>query len=106
MASIDDFKKLDLRVAEILKVEAHPNADRLWQLRIRVGKEGRTIVAGIRSSYGAEELVGKRIVVVCNLEPAVIRGVRSEGMLLAASDGDKIVLVVPERDVSSGACVR
>jgi methionyl-tRNA synthetase len=73
---------------------------------VRAGSEERTIVAGIRKFYTAEELVGKQIVLVCNLEPAVIRGVESAGMLLAASDGEKIVLIRPEKEISSGAIVR
>ena len=83
--SYDDFKKLDLRVAQIQKVEPHPNADRLWLLTIRIGEEERQIVAGIKQHYTAEELTGKKIVVVANLAPAVIRGIESKGMLLAAS---------------------
>ena len=102
----DVFKQLDLRIAEVLKVEAHPNADRLWILSIRIGTEERQIVAGIRQFYSAEELVGKKIIVVSNLEPAVIRGVQSDGMLLAASEPDKIVLLVPEKDISSGTVVK
>ncbi|PIQ86897.1 MAG: methionine--tRNA ligase, partial [Candidatus Omnitrophica bacterium CG11_big_fil_rev_8_21_14_0_20_45_26] len=88
MATIEDLKKLDLRIAEILKVEPHPNADRLWLLTIRIGEEERQIVAGIKKFYSAEALLGKKIVVVANLEPAVIRGVESKGMLLAADGGD------------------
>ncbi|MBI4388189.1 MAG: methionine--tRNA ligase subunit beta [Candidatus Omnitrophica bacterium] len=106
MATIEDFKKLDLKVAEILKVEPHPNADRLWVLEVRVGEEVRTIVAGIRAFYTVEELVGKKVVVVANLEPATIRGVTSYGMLLAASAGDRVVVLSPEKDVPSGSIVK
>lgn len=102
----DDFKKLDLRIAEILKVEPHPNADRLWLLTIRIGEEDRQIVAGIKQHYTAEQLLGRKIVVVANLEPAVIRGVESKGMLLAASIADKIVILTPEKDISSGSTVK
>lgn len=104
--SFDEFKKLDLRIAEILKVEPHPNADRLWLIRVRIGEEERQIVAGIRKAYTAEELIGKKIVMVCNLQPAVIRGVESNGMLLAASAGDDVVLLVPQKDLPSGAIVK
>ena len=106
MASIDDFRKLDLKVGEIMKVELHPNADRLWLLRVRIGEEEREIVAGIRQFYPADKLVGKKVVVVSNLEPATIRGVVSEGMLLAASANDRVVLIAPDEDVPSGAVVK
>lgn len=106
MASIEDFKKLDLKIAEIVKVEPHPNADRLWVLQVRVGEEERNIVAGIRAFYTAEELVGKKIVLVANLEPATIRGVTSNGMLLAASVGEHAVILSPEKDVPSGSIVK
>ena len=106
MASIDDFKKLELKIAEIVKVEPHPNADRLWLLKVRIGEEERQIVAGIRKFYTAEELVGKRIVVVSNLEPAVIRGAESNGMLLAASADGQLTLVMPERNIPLGAVVK
>ena len=106
MVTIEDLKKLDLRIAEILKVEPHPNADRLWLLTIRIGEEERQIVAGIKKFYSAEALLGKKIVVVANLEPAVIRGVESKGMLLAADGGDCVVILTPEKDVPSGAGIR
>ena len=106
MITYDDFKKIDLRVAEIIKVEPHPNADRLWLLKIRIGEEERDIVAGIKQFYTAEELIGKKIVVVANLEPATIRGVQSNGMLLAASTNDGLALLTPERSIVSGAIVK
>jgi methionyl-tRNA synthetase len=106
MASLEDFKKLELKVAEIEEAAPHPNADRLYVLTIRVGDIRKTIVAGIRAHYTPEELRGKRIVVIDNLEPAVLRGVESQGMLLAASEGDRLSLVVPEKDVPCGAKVR
>ena len=103
---IDLFRQLDLRVAEILSVEPHPNADRLWVIKIRIGTEERQIVAGIRLFYTPEQLVGKKVVVVSNLEPATIRGVESQGMLLAASDQDKTVFLTPEKDIASGSVVK
>ena len=106
MVGIDLFRQLDLRVAEILSVVAHPNADRLWVIKIRIGSEERQIVAGIRLFYTPEQLVGKKVVVVSNLEPAIIRGVESNGMLLAASDQDKIVFLTPEKDIASGSVVK
>ncbi|MBI1977363.1 MAG: methionine--tRNA ligase subunit beta [Candidatus Omnitrophica bacterium] len=106
MVSIKDFQNLDFRVAEILEVNPHPNADRLYVLKIRVGEVEKQIVAGIRLHYQPEQLVGKKVVVVNNLEPAVIRGVESNGMLLAASNDTMLTLIIPERDVPSGAQVR
>lgn len=106
MATVEDFGKLDLRTAVIETVEPHPNADRLYVLGIRVGDEKKQIVAGIRKYYGPDELKGKKIVVVNNLEPAVIRGVKSQAMLLAASDGQTLTLVTPERPISENAKVK
>ncbi len=105
MISIDEFRKLELKVATIKKAEPHPNADKLLVLQIDLGSEERQIVAGIKTHYKAEELIGKQIVIVANLETAKLRGVESQGMLLAASDGDRIVILTPEKKVSPGAKV-
>jgi len=107
MLTIDDFRRIDLRVATILKAEPHPNADRLLVLQIDLGGEQRQLVAGIRAHYPPEELVGRQIVVVANLEPATLRGVESQGMLLAASDAaGRLALVTPEKPVAPGATVK
>lgn len=106
MVSIEEFKKLEIRVAEIETASPHPNADRLYVLGIKVGDKRKTIVAGIRQFYGVDELKGKKIVIVDNLEPAVIRGVESQGMLLAASDGQTLTLLTPERPIMDGAGVK
>jgi len=101
--SIDDFAKVELKTAEILEVEKVEGADKLLKLQIKVGEENRQIVAGIAEHYSPKELVGKKIVVVANLKPAVIRGVESNGMLLAVSTKDSVILVTPENtDVPSG----
>jgi methionyl-tRNA synthetase len=105
MISIEEFKKLDLRIATIQKVEPHPNADKLLILQIDLGAEQRQIVAGIRNHYVPEDLLGRQIVVVSNLEPAKLRGAESQGMLLAASDGDRIIILTPEKKVTPGAKV-
>jgi methionyl-tRNA synthetase len=105
MATIADFQQLDFRVATIVAAEHHPNADRLLVLRIAVGGEERQIVAGIRASYEPAMLVGKQIIVVANLEPAKLRGVESQGMLLAARDGDQVVVLVPDARVAAGSKV-
>ena len=106
MISIEEFKKLELRVATVLDVKPHPNADRLYVLEIQTGEERKQLIAGIRQHYSPSELVGKKVVVVNNLEPAVIRGIESQGMLLAANSGDKVVLLTLDRDIDSGTQVR
>src|SRR5512141_502920 len=103
MLTIDDFRNVELRVATILSAEPHPNADRLLVLKIDLGSEQRQLVAGIRAHYEPEALVGKQIVVVANLQPATLRGVESQGMLLAASDGEgRLAFVTPEKRITNG----
>jgi len=106
MITIDEFAKVELRVATIKTVEPHPNADRLLVMKIDLGDEERQLVAGIRAHYAPEELVGKQIVVVANLQPATLRGVESQGMLLAASDGERVVVLSPEKIVAAGAKIK
>jgi len=106
MATIEEFQKLDLRTAKILNVEEHPNASKLYVLKISFGNEERQIVAGIRQYYEKEELIGKTIIVVKNLEPAVLRGIKSEGMLLAAENEGKIVLLTTEKEIKENAKIR
>ncbi|HDH27782.1 MAG TPA: methionine--tRNA ligase [Euryarchaeota archaeon] len=101
--SYDEFSRLDIRVAEIVEVEPVKGADKLLKLTIDVGGKTKQIVGGIAQQYSKDELVGKRIVVLDNLEPAVIRGVKSEGMLLAAVDGDEISILTPDRDAKPGS---
>jgi methionyl-tRNA synthetase len=105
MITIDEFRKVELKVATVKSAEAHPNADRLLVLKVDLGSEERQIVAGIRAHYAPEELVGKQVVVVANLETAKLRGVESQGMVLAASDTDRIVVLTPEKEVAPGAKV-
>ena len=105
MATLADFQQIDLRVATVLGAENHPNADRLLVLTIDLGGERRQIVAGIRASYEPSALVGKQIVVVANLEPATLRGVESQGMLLATRDGDRVVVLTPDAPVPPGGKV-
>ena len=106
MVNIKEFAKLDIRIAEVIAAELHPNADKLLVLQIAVGEEKRSVVAGIRKEYSPEQLIGKKVVVVMNLEPATIRGIESQGMVLCASNDEKIVLLTPEKDIDSGAKVR
>ncbi len=105
MISIDEFRKIEIKVATIKQAEPHPNADRLLVLKIDLGSEERQLVAGIKGHYAAEDLIGRQIVVVANLEPAKLRGIESQGMLLAATDEEKIVILSPEKPVSPGAKV-
>ena len=102
--SFDDFIKIDLRVAEIKACEDIEGADKLYKLTIDMGEE-RLIVAGIKQYYSKEELVGKKIAVVANLEPRKLRGIMSHGMLLAASNEDKssVVLLTPDRAIPNGS---
>ena len=104
--SIDDFRKIELKVATVQSAEAHPNADKLLVLQIDLGGEPRQICAGIRGHYTPEELVGKQIIVVANLETAKLRGMESQGMLLAASDQGRVVLMSPDKSVQAGAQVK
>ena len=104
--NIQDFSEIDLRVAEIKAVEEHPDADKLLVLKIDAGDGEKQLVAGIKNHYSAEELIGRKIIVVNNLAPAVLRGMESQGMLLAAKDGDKVVLLTTEKDVASGSRVQ
>lgn len=105
IVKFEDFKQLHLKIAKILKVEDHPNADKLYILTITTGEAEKTIVAGIRPYYKPEELIGRSIVVVDNLEPAEIRGVVSNGMLLAAKDDKSLAILVPEKEVKTGSPV-
>jgi methionyl-tRNA synthetase len=102
----DDFAKLELRVATVLAAREHPNADKLLLLTIDVGDQQKQIVAGIRGHYQPQDLVGRQIVVVNNLQEAVLRGEESHGMLLAASDAEGIVLLRPDRPCQAGAVVK
>lgn len=100
-----DFKKLDIKIAKVLKVEEHPNADKLYVLTVTTGEAEKTIVAGIKQYYKPEELVGRSIVMIDNIEPAVIRGVASNGMLLVAKDGSSLAILVPDREIKIGSPV-
>lgn len=106
MVSFTDFKKIELKVAKILEVEEIPGKDKLYKIKIDLGDEQKQIVAGIKPFYTKEELKGKNIVVVANLEPAVIAGVKSEAMLLAAKDNEgKYALVTIADNVAPGTVV-
>lgn len=105
--SIDDFMKVQLRVGEILKCEEVPKSKKLLCSQVKIGSEVKQIVSGIKQHYSAEEMVGKKVVVVANLKPAKLAGVLSEGMLLCAEDAEgKLSLLTPEKDMPNGAEIR
>ena len=105
--SIDDFMKIDLRVAKVLTAEKVPNSRKLVKMTIDVGTEQRTLVAGIAEAYEPEQLVGRTIVMVFNLKPAKLMGIESNGMVLAASpEGGKPTLVGLDQEVAPGTRVR
>ena len=106
MVSLEEFKKIDIRIARVLEVKDHPKADKLLILKIDTGGEEKQIVAGIKNFYKKEDLLGKQIVVVDNLEPVILRGESSEGMLLAAQSEETISVLIPDRPISEGAKVR
>jgi methionyl-tRNA synthetase len=106
MITIEQFREIELRVGTVRAAEPHPNADRLVVLKVDVGGEERQLVAGIRAHYDPAALVGRQVVVVANLVPAMLRGVESRGMVLAAADGERVVLLRPDADVAPGAVVR
>ena len=86
--SFSDWEKIDLRVGEILEIEDIPGADKLYKLKVDLGTETRTLVAGLKKHYTAQELEGKRCIVFCNLEPKKMKGILSQGMILAAVNDD------------------
>ena len=104
MITLEDFKKLELRVGKIFSVEEIEGAEKLYKLKVSLGTEERQLVAGIKKFYSPEDLEGKQIIVVSNLEPAKLRGVESQGMLLAALEEDgSITLVTTDRPVKEGS---
>ena len=106
MISYDDFSKLELRIGKIVEADNHSNADKLYVLKVDTGEGIIQMVAGIKKSYTTEELVGKHVVVITNLEPRTVRGVESHGMVLAAQSGDTISVLIPDKEVAPGAVVK
>ena len=107
MITLDDFKKIDMRVARVIEAVKVPKSDKLLKLQIEIGNERRQVVAGIAKHYKPEELVGKAIVVVANLQPAKLMGQESQGMILAASDeSGNLTLVGVQSEISTGATVK
>ena len=106
MATIDDFRKLELRIAEIKEVNDHPNADKLLVLILDLGDRRKQVVAGIKNFYSKEELLGRQVVLIDNLDPVVLRGVESQGMILAGSDENSLAVVSPEKKLKLGSIVK
>jgi methionyl-tRNA synthetase len=104
--SLADFQKIDLRVAEVLAAEKVPKSKKLLKLTVKVGEETRTLVAGIAEHYAPEAVVGRKVVIVANLEPATLMGVESNGMVLAGSSDSTLGLVALDRDLPPGAQVK
>jgi methionyl-tRNA synthetase len=104
--SIEDFSKVDLRVAKVISAEKVEKADKLLKLEVELGTERRTVVSGIAKHYRPEELVGKSVVLVANLKPVKLRGILSQGMILAVGEGDTLEVLMPISDIPSGAKVK
>ena len=102
MITKEEFERIELKVGEILEADDIPNADKLYKLKVDTGEE-RTLVAGIKKHYSKKELIGKRIIVVCNLEEKELKGIKSQGMLLAASDDEKVVLLTVDKKINNGS---
>ena len=106
MMNFDDFSKLNLKIGKILEVSLHPDAEKLYLLKVDVGDKTIQLVAGIKPFYTPEQLENKLIVVLTNLEPKNIRGVLSEGMVLAAQGNDDISLVISDKEIAVGSIIK
>ena len=104
--TFEEFKRMDLRVGEIRHAEKVEGTDKLLKLKVNLGTEERTMVAGVGDVYAPEDLVGKKLVVIVNLKPAVIRGIESQAMLLAAEEKGKAIIPFFSEDVVAGAKVK
>jgi methionyl-tRNA synthetase len=103
---IDDFAKVELRVAQVVECVKHPNADKLLVLQLDLGYEKRQVVSGIAKYYTPEEMIGKKVILVANLKPVKLRGELSQGMILAASAGDQLTLATVDPSMPNGAVVK
>lgn len=104
MITIDEFKRCELRIGTVREAEAIPKSSKLLELTVDVGGETRTLVAGIAREYDAQQLVGRQVVVLVNLQPATLMGVESQGMVLAAvTEDDRAVLLGPDSPVPNGS---
>lgn len=105
--SFQDFQKLDLRIGRIISCEDVPGADKLYKLEVDIGKETRTLIAGLKPYLNTDDIAGKKVLMLVNLAPRKIRGIESHGMILAAvvGDIDDVVLITPDKDVPPGTTV-
>lgn len=102
--SFEEFQKLELRVGKILEAERVEGSSKLYKLQVRLGAEVRTLVAGIAEHYAEDELLGKQIIIVANLEPRTLKGIESQGMLLAAeNESGALALVTTDNDIPDGS---
>src|SRR5208337_4544984 len=106
LIGMEDFMKVDLRVGKIVSAERVEKSEKLVKLKVDVGTDTRQVVAGIGKSYAPEELLGKSVVIVANLKPAKLMGIESQGMLLAASDGDLLAVATFDRETRTGSRVK
>jgi methionyl-tRNA synthetase len=106
MATFEDFKKLEIKIGKIIKVEDHPNAEKLYLLLVDLGEKQIQLVAGVKPFYASSELEGKLVAVVVNLEPKNIRGVESQGMILAAESKDDVSLLVSDKSLPPGSSIK
>lgn len=104
--SIEDFAKVQMRVGQVLEAEKIEGSRKLLKLRVDIGSEVRQVVAGISGAYAPEDLLNRKIILVANLKPAKLMGVESDGMIVAASDGDRPVLATFDEEVANGSLLR
>ncbi|OGN33905.1 MAG: methionine--tRNA ligase subunit beta [Candidatus Yanofskybacteria bacterium RIFCSPLOWO2_02_FULL_47_9b] len=106
MITLDDFKKIELKVAKVLSAENIEGSQKLLKLQVDLGSEQRQILSGIAKYYSPADLVGRQIVIITNLEPRQMMGLESQGMVLAAGDGEVISLLVPDKDIPAGTPIK
>ncbi len=106
MITIDDFKKVELKVAKVLSAEPVEGSEKLLKLQVDLGSEQRQILSGIAKYYKPEELVGRQIVVIANLEPRQMMGLESQGMVVAAGDGEVVSLLAPDKEIAPGTSIK
>ena len=105
LLNLRDWEKIDLRVGQIIEVEDIEGADKLYKLTVNLGEDKRIVCAGIKEHYSKEELQDKKIILFVNLTPRKLRGIESQGMILAAVSEENIILIAPERDIEVGSRV-
>ncbi len=106
MITFEDFKKLEIRIGKIVSAQKVEGTDKLLKLEVNLGEEKRQLIAGIAQYYEPEELINKEVPILVNLEPRKIRSIESRGMILAAVDKEKPVLLHPDKEVSAGSVIR